>query len=81
MKVFVVNTWYGVFLPAGTAPANVRKLHADLAKVIRLPDLKERFAAEGGKIVGSTPEQFAAFIAHHIEVWKAVARDSKATID
>jgi len=81
LKDFMVNTWYGVFLPAGAAPAIVRKLHADLAKVIRLPELKERFATEGGEIIASTPEQFGAFIARDIEVWKAVARDSKATID
>jgi len=52
----------------------VRKMHADVTKVIRLPELQERFAAKGGEIVASTPEQFAAFIAREIGVWKAVAR-------
>ncbi len=81
LKEFVVTTWYGVLMPAGVSPAIVRRLHADITRVIRLPDLQERFGAEGGEVVGSTPEQFGAFIAREIDTWKAVAREAKATID
>jgi tripartite-type tricarboxylate transporter receptor subunit TctC len=81
LKAFIVTTWYGVMMPAGVSPSIVRRLHADITRVIRLPELQERFGSEGGEVVGSTPEQFGAFIAREIETWKAVARDAKATID
>jgi len=81
LQAFVVGTWYGVLMPAGVPPAIVRRLHADVTRVIRLPDLQERFASEGGEVVGSTPEQFGTFIAREIDTWKAVAREARATID
>lgn len=81
LKDFTATTWYGVMMPAGVSPAVVRRLHADITRVISLPELQERFAAEGGEVVGSTPEQFGAFIAREFDTWKVVARNAKATID
>ncbi len=81
LKGFEVNTWYGVLVPAGVAPAIVRRLHGDITRVVRQPDLTERFATEGGEVVANTPEQFGAFIARELETWKAVAREARATID
>ena len=81
LKDFIVTTWYGVMMPAGVSPSIVRRLHADVTRVIRLPELQDRFGAEGGEVVGSTPEQFGAFIAREIETWKVVAREARATVD
>jgi tripartite-type tricarboxylate transporter receptor subunit TctC len=81
LKDFVVNTWYGVLVPAGVAPAIIGRLHADITRVIRQPDLQERFASEGGEIVGNTPDQFGAFIARELETWRKVAGEARATID
>jgi tripartite-type tricarboxylate transporter receptor subunit TctC len=73
--------WYGVFLPAGAPREIVNKLHADVAKVINLPDVKERFAAEGGEPVGNTPEQFAAIIRAEIPRWAKVIKDAGIKVD
>ena len=45
------------------------------------PEVRERFAAEGGDVVGNTPEQFAAFLADEVRKWGKVVRDSGARAD
>lgn len=55
-------TWYGVLAPAGTPRDIIGRLNTELVKIARQPDMKEKLTGEGGDIVGSTPEEFAAFI-------------------
>lgn len=81
LKDFVVTTWYGLMLPAGVPASILSRLHADVTRVIRSPGLQQRFASEGGEVVASSPEQFGAFIARELELWKAVARETKTTVD
>ena len=73
--------WYGVLVPAGTPREIVNKLHADLVKVLKAPDVQKRFASEGGDIVADTPEQFAAFIRNEIPKWSNVVRAAKVKVD
>jgi tripartite-type tricarboxylate transporter receptor subunit TctC len=68
--------WYGVLAPAGTPHEIVARLHAEIVRALRLPDVRERLAADGFGAVGSTPEEFAAFIQSEIEKWTAVARSA-----
>lgn len=55
-------TWYGVLAPAGTPRDIIGRLNAELVKIARQPDMKEKLTGEGGDVVGSTPEEFAAYI-------------------
>jgi tripartite-type tricarboxylate transporter receptor subunit TctC len=66
--------WYGVLAPAGTAREIVTRLHAEIVRALGEPDVRERLAADGAEPVGSTPEQFAAFIRSEIDKWARVAR-------
>jgi tripartite-type tricarboxylate transporter receptor subunit TctC len=68
------DTLQGVLLPAGTPKAIVTKVHADIAKALAQPDVRERVAALGFDIVASTPEQFAAQVKAEIEKWGKVIR-------
>ncbi|MES2561151.1 MAG: tripartite tricarboxylate transporter substrate binding protein [Pseudomonadota bacterium] len=68
------DTLQGVLLPAGTSRAIVTKVHADIARVLALPDVKERVAGLGFDIVASSPEQFAAQIKTEIEKWGKVIK-------
>ena len=58
----VAVNWWGVLLPAGTPKAIADKFYADLVKVMRDPDVKEKFAQLGVEAVSSTEEQFAAYM-------------------
>lgn len=73
--------WYGVFVPAGTPKDIVAKLHADVVRVLKQPDVKERFAGEGGEVVADTPDEFAAFVRKEIPKWSKVVKDAAVKVD
>jgi len=78
----VSSSWQGVFLPAGTPRAIVDKLHAALVATLESPEVEQRFAAGGVRVVTSnTPEEFASFVAAQGAQWGKVAKESGATID
>jgi tripartite-type tricarboxylate transporter receptor subunit TctC len=55
-------TWHSVVVPARTPKPIVAKLSKELMRIIRLPDVRERFSSVGLDAVGSTPEELAALI-------------------
>jgi len=69
-----VEAWYGVYMPAKTPAAVINKFQQDLARVLRLPDVQATYAKNGFTIIGSTPEQFAAFTNAEIEKWRKVVQ-------
>lgn len=66
--------WYGVLAPTGTPGDIIARLHGEIARALRLPDVRARLAADGAEPVGSTPEEFSAQIKSEIERWAKVAR-------
>jgi tripartite-type tricarboxylate transporter receptor subunit TctC len=67
-------SWGGIMAPAGTPPAIINKLHAEFARILKLPDVAERMEALGSTIVGSGPAEFAAFLQAEIRKWDGVAK-------
>lgn len=78
---YEVTSWYGPLAPAGTPPAVIRKLNADFLLAIKAQHLQTRLSAVGADPVGSTPEQFAAFIRTELQKWEKVVRESGARLD
>jgi tripartite-type tricarboxylate transporter receptor subunit TctC len=78
---FEATTWHGVVVSAATPPALVARINADTAKILQLPDVRERFAVLGAEIIGGTPDDFAAYIKKEIPKWTKVVRDSGARAD
>jgi tripartite-type tricarboxylate transporter receptor subunit TctC len=74
-----VTTWFGLFAPAGTPKAIVDRLQRDSAT--SLQTLKERFAAQGDEIVGSTPEEFAVWVRAEHGKWGKVIKDFGVKIE
>lgn len=71
---YEATTWYGILATAGTPRAAVARLNAAIVKVVALPDIKERFIAQAVDPVGSTPEQFAAYLKSEIVKWAKVIK-------
>ena len=69
-----VNASYSVLAPAATPPAIITRLNTELAKVVNLADIKERFAALGIEPVGGTPEQLGTFMATELNKWIKLAK-------
>lgn len=78
---FEASTWYGLLAPAGTAAAVVAKLNVEVNRVLEAPELRGRLAAEGGEVLGGTPERFAAFLKTEHSKWGRVVRESGAKAD
>jgi tripartite-type tricarboxylate transporter receptor subunit TctC len=74
-----VTTWFGLFAPAGTPKEAVDRLQRDAATALQT--LKERFAAQGDEAVGSSPEQFAAFVRTEHAKWGKVIKDFGVKIE
>ena len=78
---FAAENWYGVYVPAGTPRDIVTRLNQEIVKALNLPDVKERFAAQGADIVANTPEQHLAFLKAEMEKWGRIAKLSNAKAD
>jgi tripartite-type tricarboxylate transporter receptor subunit TctC len=78
---YEVTGWYGVLAPAATPKGIVVKLNSELAKILRLPDIKERLKELGVEAGGGTPEQFGDFIKKEIAKWAKVVKESGARPD
>ncbi len=74
VKGYDVAGWYGMLAPAATPPAIINKLNREIVRIVHLPDVTERMAADGSEPVGSTPAQFAAHIKSEVEKWRDLIR-------
>ena len=78
---FEATTWHGIVVSAATPPALVSRINADAAKVLQLPDVRDRFAVLGAEIIGGTPDEFAAYIKKELPKWTKVVKESGARAD
>jgi tripartite-type tricarboxylate transporter receptor subunit TctC len=67
--------WMGVMVPVGTPDPVVRRLHRELASILRSPDIVEQWIASGAEAGGNTPEEFAASIREEGERWSRLIRE------
>ena len=73
----VVNSWYGALVPAKTSPAVVSKLQATFAKVLQMPEVKERLFAQGAEATFSTSAEFERLIRDELKQWEFVIREAR----
>ncbi|MFO1324915.1 MAG: tripartite tricarboxylate transporter substrate binding protein [Burkholderiales bacterium] len=73
---FVSDTWFGVFVPAGTPREIVQRLNAEINRILAMPDFREKLETLGAEPVGGTPEQFAAEVRSETAKWARVIREA-----
>ena len=78
---FEASQWYGLNAPAKTPPAIVKRLAEEAAKAAKSPSVVERFKADDAEAIGSTPEQYGAFIAKEQARWKEVIQKAGVKAD
>jgi tripartite-type tricarboxylate transporter receptor subunit TctC len=71
---FETRTWYGLFGPAGLPADIVRKLHGDMERVLRMPEIANNLVAQGWDITVSPPDQFSGVLQSEYERWSAVVK-------
>lgn len=75
------TSWFGLVAPAQTAKPILGRLNVEMAKVLKLADVRERIEAQQGDVVGSSSNDFAKFIAAEIANWTKVARAGNIRAD
>ena len=59
---YAMTNWYGLLVQGGTPKSSVARLHAEIVRILALPEIRERLANEGAAVVASTPDEFTAFL-------------------
>ena len=73
---FDFELWYGLFVPAKTPPATVQALYREVARIVALPEVRERLVATGHEVIGSTPEQFGEKVRRDVEKYRKIILES-----
>jgi tripartite-type tricarboxylate transporter receptor subunit TctC len=78
---FAVDTWYGLFAPAGTPRDIVARIQEDVAKVVAQVETRDRMVAQGLEPVANPPDQFAAYVRAETARWSKVIREAGIKAD
>jgi tripartite-type tricarboxylate transporter receptor subunit TctC len=73
---YEATSWNGIFAPAKTPRPIIDKIHAEVVKILNTPDVREKLIAAGSDPVGSTPEEFLAFVKSELARWGKVIREN-----
>ena len=76
-----MSSWQAIYAPKGTPKAIVQRLHAEIAKALKMPDMQAKLGGLGMDLVGGTPEELAALMATEIPRWGALVKKSGATVN
>jgi tripartite-type tricarboxylate transporter receptor subunit TctC len=70
------SSWYALFAPRGTPKEIVAKINSDMARILSLPEMKERETTLGYRFIGGSSDQLAAMLRHEITKWAEVAKSA-----
>ena len=78
---YEVDSWYAVFAPARTPPAIVSRLQKDIARVVHLPEVKQRLLEQGADAVGSSSDELERIVKTDVKRWTEVVREAKIRLE
>ena len=73
---FAITLWFGMWAPAGTPPAVVRKLNAEVNRILQVAEVREQLSKLGVDPVGMSPEEFAKFVREQIAVYQRIVKEA-----
>ncbi len=74
LRDFATGSWYGVLAPAGTRANVIQRMNSELAKVIALPEMRQKLAADGAEPAGGSAAAFHKHIVTEVAKWERVVR-------
>jgi tripartite-type tricarboxylate transporter receptor subunit TctC len=78
---FDVEVWFGVVAPAGVPRQVIGRLNADINAVLALPEVKNRFAEQGVRVIGGSPESFGAYLQAQTRRWARVVKEAGLQVE
>ena len=73
--------WHGVLAPAKTPISVINKLNAEIAKVLKDPEIQTKLTKDGLELIGGTPDEFSAYIKSEVGKWSKIVVERKITIE
>ncbi|WP_028997415.1 Bug family tripartite tricarboxylate transporter substrate binding protein [Azohydromonas australica] len=81
VKGFESGTWQGVLMPANTPPAVLEKVSAELTRIIRTPEVRQRLSGQGAEVYTMTPTEFTTFFERERANWAKVVAQGGVKLD
>jgi tripartite-type tricarboxylate transporter receptor subunit TctC len=81
VKGFESGTWQGLLMPANTPPAVISKLSAELTRIIRSPEVRERLVSQGAEVHTMTPADFSRFFERERKTWAKVVAEGGVKLE
>lgn len=78
---YEVDVWYGLFAPRGTPKSVVARISADVSRIVKSPETRERLSGLGVESAGTAPAEFKALFANEIEKWTKVVKAARISMD
>ena len=76
LRDYDMTLWFGMWAPAGTPPAIVQKLNAQVNAIVQLPEVREQFARLGIQPAPMQPAEFARFVRDEIVVYRRIVQQA-----
>jgi tripartite-type tricarboxylate transporter receptor subunit TctC len=73
---YALTNWFGLLAPSGTSRDTIGRLHGDVVKVLKDPDIQKRISELGADVVGNTPEEFGAAMRAESAQWAEVIKSA-----
>jgi tripartite-type tricarboxylate transporter receptor subunit TctC len=81
IKGYDGSSWQGVVMPANTPRDMIANANAELVKMLKSPDMKEKILLQGGIAIGNSPDEFAAYMKSEIDKWAKVAKAANVRVE
>lgn len=78
---FLTGSWQGVLAPAGTPKPIIEKLHAEMSKIIKMPEVQEKLATLGAEPLDMTPDEFGSWMSTQVTNWAQVVKENGIKIE
>jgi tripartite-type tricarboxylate transporter receptor subunit TctC len=78
-KGFESGSWQGVVTRAGVSPEVLKRLHSEIVKILRMPEVRDPIVAQGNEVIADTPQEFLSFIKTEMIKWEKVIKASGVT--
>lgn len=78
---FEMGAWQGVVAPAGTPAPVIKRLNTEILRALQSPEMQKQLKAQGAQALGSTPQEYGAYIQSEIKRWGEVVKDANVKLD
>ncbi|MEO7728610.1 MAG: tripartite tricarboxylate transporter substrate binding protein, partial [Burkholderiales bacterium] len=78
---FETNNWYAFFVPAGTPPDIIARLHAATVKALKSPEVGDYLKRDGADAVGSTPDELAAYFRREVDKYAKLIKAANLHVE